>query len=107
MLIWRKRTWGEQNIVSLSLTLFVSVSTSLYLFFFPYIDPSISEQALFMTDCDPVIKTLLGQLTGDWVNQLWNSQTLEYYSVRKRSYFCSMSCCTCYDMDESQRHEAP
>lgn len=61
--------WRKQNIVSLSLTLFVSVSTSLYLFFFPYIDPSINEQALFMTDCDPVIKTLLGRFTGDWVNQ--------------------------------------
>lgn len=70
--------WRKQNIVSLSLTLSVSVSTSLYLFFFPYIDPSINKQALFMTDCDPVIKTLLGQLTGDWVKRLWSSHTLEY-----------------------------
>lgn len=47
------------------------LSTSLYLFFFPGTDPSLNEQALFMTGCGPVIKTLLGQLTGAWVKHLW------------------------------------
>lgn len=65
----KRDTEGTKSCPSVSNSL--CLSTSLYFFFFPGTDPSVNEQALFMTGCGPVIKTLLGQLTGDWVKRLW------------------------------------
>ena len=70
MLTLRKGMWRKQILVFSAFNS-LSLCPSL-LFFFPYLDPSRKEQALCMTDCDPIIEILLGGVPAvvQWVKNL-------------------------------------